>query len=95
MSPQTWTSWFGRNGRTPFRQQGGDDLTMGADFSKFQGVLRFVSQILPAENLKGFKTQPTTKSRNQNTRNERNGTTVCSLTSAALELQESRQSKQN
>jgi hypothetical protein len=34
---------------------------MGADFSKFQGVLRFALQILPAENLKGFKMQPTTE----------------------------------
>jgi hypothetical protein len=35
---------------------------MGNDFSKFQGMLRFALQILPADNLKGFKTQPTTKS---------------------------------
>jgi hypothetical protein len=38
---------------------------MGFDFSKFQGVLRFALQILPADNLKGFKTQPTTKSQHQ------------------------------
>jgi predicted GIY-YIG superfamily endonuclease len=39
--------------------------SMGADFTKFQGVLRFALQILPADNLKGFKMQPTTKSWHQ------------------------------
>jgi hypothetical protein len=39
----------------------------GTDFSKFQGVLKFALQILLADNLKGLKTQPTTKSRHQET----------------------------
>jgi hypothetical protein len=39
--------------------------TMGADFSKFQEVLRSALQILPADNLKGFKTQPTIKNKHQ------------------------------
>jgi hypothetical protein len=38
---------------------------MGADLLQFQGVLRIALQILRAESLKGFKTQPTTKSRHQ------------------------------
>jgi hypothetical protein len=38
---------------------------MGTNFSKLQGVLSFVLQVLPADNLKGFKTQSTTKSRHQ------------------------------
>jgi hypothetical protein len=38
---------------------------IGADFSNFQGVFRFALQILPADNLKGFKTHPKTKSRHQ------------------------------
>jgi hypothetical protein len=41
--------------------------TMGADFSKFQRVLRFRLQILPADNLKGLRTQPSTGNRRQNT----------------------------
>jgi hypothetical protein len=36
----------------------------GADFSKFQGMLRFALQIL-ADNLKGFKTQLTAKCQHQ------------------------------
>jgi hypothetical protein len=31
---------------------------MGASFSKLQGVLRHALQILPADNIKGLKTQP-------------------------------------
>jgi hypothetical protein len=34
---------------------------MGADLSKFQGVLRFALHILPADNIKRFKKQPMTK----------------------------------
>jgi hypothetical protein len=35
---------------------------MKSEFSKFQGLLGYPLQILPADNLEGFKTQPTTKS---------------------------------
>jgi hypothetical protein len=53
----------------------------------FGGVLRFALQFLPADNLKGFKMQPTTKSQYQGNK-EQGGTTVCSFTSAALEFHE-------
>jgi hypothetical protein len=62
-------------------------MSMGADFSELQGVLRFVLQILPADNLRGFKTH--SKSRHQNIGNEESGTTVCSLTAATPKFQES------
>jgi hypothetical protein len=61
---------------------------MGADFSKFQGVLMFELQILLTYIFKGFKMQMITESRHQKQKNEQSGTTVCSLASAALEFQE-------
>jgi hypothetical protein len=38
---------------------------MGINFPKFQEVLKFALQILSTDDLKGFKTQPTTKSQHQ------------------------------
>jgi hypothetical protein len=44
---------------------------MDDDFSKLQGVLTFVFQIVPADNLEGFKMQLTTKSQHQNHKKQR------------------------
>jgi hypothetical protein len=63
-------------------------LSMGGDFLKFQGVLRFALQILSVDNLKGFKTQSTTKNLHQK-RKERSGPTMCLLISAFFEFQAS------
>jgi hypothetical protein len=52
-------------------------------------------QILPADNLRAYKTRPTTWSAPGDTRNETSGSTVCSLASAPLQFQESPHSKQN
>jgi hypothetical protein len=38
---------------------------MGADFTKFQGMLGFALEFLPADNRKRLKTQPTSESRRQ------------------------------
>jgi hypothetical protein len=62
---------------------------MGADFSKFQGVLRFALQILLADNLKDSKCSWRQGDGTKDTRNEQSGTKVCSLVSVAVEFQES------
>jgi hypothetical protein len=51
---------------------------------KLQGVIRFALQILPADNLKGFKTQPKTKESASKTQ----GTNGMELASATPEFQE-------
>jgi hypothetical protein len=61
--------------------------TQGRRLSEFLGVLRFSLQFLPADNIKELKTQATIKSRHQEHKKLRSGTTVISLASAALELQ--------
>jgi hypothetical protein len=68
---------------------------MGADFSKFQGVIRCVLQILVADNIKGFKAQLTASDgthppppQKKRERIECIGATMCSVASAAFKFQE-------
>jgi hypothetical protein len=62
--------------------------TMGANFTKVQSVLSSVLQIVPTDNIKGLKTQPTTKGWHQKEK-ECSDTIVCSLSSSPVEFQES------
>jgi hypothetical protein len=68
---------------------------MGADISKFQGCLGLRYKFSQQRISKDSKHSRRHRVGIKNTENERSGTTVFSLTSAALKFQESPQSKQN
>lgn len=52
---------------------------MGADLSNIKGVLRFELGIFVADILKGIKRSRRQSRHQKNTRNERSGSSVCSL----------------
>jgi hypothetical protein len=67
---------------------------MGADFSKFVGVPKFWVTNSPGRQSRKIRSATNGKESAQK-KNERSGTTECTLTSSAFEFQKSPQSKQN